>query len=115
MSFNNKIYLIDVETVLDKETGKNKVQIVRETMVYSDKQDVGLSEYYSAVGNNIKLTATFEIPAHAYHGEKYILSGDRKKQYEISRTAKGRTQAYIRLPVTGVQKKNFIVGGASSG
>lgn len=115
MGFNSKIYLIDVQTVLNKETGKNKVQIVRETEVFSDKQDVGLNEYYSAVGNHIKLTATFEIPAHAYHGEKYILSGDRKKQYEISRTAKGRTPAYIRLPVTAVQKSNHVIEGASSG
>ena len=115
MGFNTKIYLTDVESVLNKETGKNQIQVVRETLVYADKQDVGLNEYYSAIDSNIKLTATFEIPAHMYHGEKYILSGDKKHQYEISRTAKGHTPSYIRLPVTAVTKKNHLVKGAKSG
>ena len=115
MGFNTKIYLVDIESVLDKETGKNKLEIVHETLAYADKQDVGLNEYYSAIGSNIKLTATFEIPAHLYHGEKYILSGDKKHQYEISRTAKGHTPSYIRLPVTAVSKKNHLVLGAKSG
>lgn len=113
MAFNDKIYLVDIEPVLDKETGKNKLQIVRETEVYADKQEVGLNEYYSAIGAKITLAATFEIPAEYYSGEKYIVTEDRKKQYEISRAAKGRTPAYIKLPVVAVQKKNLLEGMTS--
>lgn len=108
MAFNNKIYLVDVETGLDIESGKNKPMIVRQTEVYADLQDVGLNEYYSAVGNNITLSATFEIPVHYYHGEKYIVTGDRKKCFEISRVAKGRSPAFHKLPVKEVQSKNIL-------
>ena len=108
--FDTKIFLVDIESKLNKETGKNKLTIVKETPVYADRQDVGLNEYYSAIGNSIRLTCTFEVPADMYHGEKYILSSDRKKQYEISRTAKGRTPAYVRLPCTSVKKANLLEG-----
>jgi hypothetical protein len=110
MAFNDIIYLVDIEPRIDTETGKNKLQIVKETMVYADQQEVGLNEYYSAVGAKIILSATFEIPIEYYSGEKYIITGDRKKQYEISRVAKGRTPAYVKLPVVGVQKKNLLEG-----
>ena len=110
MAFNNKIYLVDIEPVLDVTTGKNKLQIVRETAVFADRQEVGMDEYYSAVGNKINLSATYEIPAYAYHGEKYILAENRTKQYEISRVGKGRSRAYLRLPVKAVQNKHLLEG-----
>lgn len=110
MGFNNKIYLVDIDTVLNTETGKNTLQIVKETKVFADRQEVGLQEYYSAVGNSTQLIATFEIPAHMYNGEKYIISGDRKIQYEISRAAKGHTEAYIRLPVRAVKRGSLLEG-----
>lgn len=113
MGFNTKIFLADIESQLDKVTGKNKLVIVKESPVYADKQDVGLNEYYSALGTNITLTITFEVPVESYNGEKYIISGDRKKQYEISRAAKGRTPAYVRLPCKAVQKKNLLEGMVS--
>lgn len=115
VAFSDKIYLIDVDTVLDTESGKNKIKIVHETMVYADKQDVGMNEYYSAIGANITLFATYEIPAEMYHGEKYILSEDRKKQYEIYRVGKGRTPAYRRLPVRAVQNRKQMIEGVTSG
>lgn len=108
MPFNDKIYLVDVETALDTESGKNKLQIVRQTEVYADMQDVGLNEYYSAVGNNINLSATYEVPSHLYSGEKYLVTGDKKHCFEISRVAKGRNPSYKRLPVKDVQNKNVI-------
>lgn len=108
MGFNHKIYLVDIEPVLDVETGKNKLQIVRETTVYADRQEVGMDEYYSAIGNSITLSATYEIPAKSYHGEKYLVTGDRKMQFEISRVGKGRSLAYLRLPVVVVQNKNLL-------
>lgn len=113
MAFNNLIVLVDIEPVLNKETGKNKLQIVRETEVFADKQEVGMNEYYSAVGAKINLSATYEIPASHYHGEKYILTNNRTKQFEISRVGKGRSPAYLRLPVIAVQKKNLLEGVTS--
>ena len=113
MPFNDLIYLVDIELALDISSGKNKLQIVRETPVFADKQDVGMEEYYSAVGNKINLFATYEIPANCYHGEKYILADDRTKQYEISRVGKGRSPAYRRLPVTVVHSKNLLEGMSS--
>ena len=113
MAFNTRIFLIDVESKINLSTGKNEIVIVRETPVYADKQEVGMEEYYSAVGAKIKLSATFEILAHTYHGEKYILTSDRTRQYEISRVGKGRTLAYLKLPVTSVQKKNLVEGATS--
>ena len=113
MPFNDLIYLIDIDQVLDVESGKNKLEIVRETAVFADKQEVGLNEYYSAIGSKISLSATYEIPALMYHGEKYILTADRKKQFEISRVGKGRTLAYLKLPVKDVQKKNLLEGVTS--
>lgn len=113
MPFNTLIYLVDIQPVLDINTGKNKLQIVRETPVYADKQDVGMDEYYSATSNKITLSATYEIPADAYSGEKYILTSDRKLQYEISRVGKGRNPAYRRLPVKAVSSKNLIEGASS--
>ena len=113
MGFNTKIVLVDIEPVLDINTGKNKLKIVRETEVYADKQDVGMEEYYSAVGQKINLTATYEIPAHEYHGEKYILVDNRTKQFEITRVAKGRSLAYRKLPVTSVNSKNLLEGVTS--
>lgn len=104
------MYLVDVEPVLDLETGKNKLQILRETEVYADLQDVGMEEHYSAAGSNISLIATYEIPSQAYHGEKYIITGDRKKQFEIFRVGKGRNLGYRRLPVKAVPRKNLLEG-----
>ena len=114
MPFNTKIYLVDIDQVLDIETGKNKLQIVRETPVYADRQEVGMDEYYASIGNNITLTASYEIPAHTYHGEKYIVTADRKHQFEISRVGKGRSLAYLRLPVKLVQGK-YLLEGMKSG
>lgn len=113
MPFNDKIYLVDIEPVLDKETGKNKLQIVRETPVYADRQEVGMEEFYSAAGGKVNLSATFEIPAVSYHGEKYILTHNKTKQFEISRVGKGRSLAYLRLPVKSVQNKNLLEGMTS--
>ena len=113
MAFNDRVVLVDIEPVLDKESGKNKLQIVRETEVFADKQEVGMEEYYSAVGAKINLTATYEIPASAYHGEKYLLAYNRTKQFEISRVGKGRSLAYLKLPVKAVQNKNLLEGMTS--
>jgi hypothetical protein len=113
LPFNNLIYLVDIDQVLDVNTGKNKLQIVRETPVYADRQEVGMDEYYSAIGSSITLSATYEIPAGSYHGEKYIITGDRKKQFEISRVGKGRSLAYLRLPVKSVQSKALLEGMSS--
>lgn len=114
MGFNNKIYLVDIEPVIDVQTGKNRLKIVKETLVYADKQDVGIREYYSATDNKITLQAVYEIPEHYYHGEKYILSGDRKRQYEVYRVAKGRTLAFVKLPVKSVPQK-YLLEGMESG
>ena len=113
MAFNDRIYLVDIEPVFNKESGKNTLQIVKETEVYADRQEVGMDEYYSAVGANINLSATYEIPADAYHGEKYLITGDRKKQFEISRVGKGRSLGYLRIPVKAVQNKNLLEGMTS--
>lgn len=113
MAFNNLIYLVDIDFVLDLNSGKNKLQITRETPVYADRQEVGMEEFYSSVGNNINLLATYEIPAYAYHGEKYIVTGDRKHQFEISRVGKGRSLAYLRLPVKSVKGKTLLEGMSS--
>lgn len=113
MAFNDLIVLVDIEPVLDKESGKNKLQIVRETEVFADKQEVGMDEYYSAVGAKITLTATYEVPASTYHGEKYLLAYNRTKQFEISRVGKGRSLAYLKLPVKAVQNKNLLEGMTS--
>lgn len=112
MGFNNLIYLVDIDQVLDVNTGKNKLQIVRQTAVYADRQEVGMNEYYSAIGSNINLSATYEIPANSYHGEKYIITSD-KKQFEISRVGKGRSLSYLRLPVKSVQSKALLEGMSS--
>lgn len=113
MGFNDKIFLVDIDQVLDINTGKNKLQIVRETPVYADRKEVGMDEYYASIGNNITLTATYEIPASYYHGEKYIITADRKHQYEISRVGKGRNLAYLRLPVKAVRDKHLLEGMSS--
>lgn len=114
LAFNNKIYLVDIEPVLDIQTGKNHLGIVKETAVYADKQEVGIQEYYSATDNKITLQAVYEIPEYAYHGEKYILSEDRTKQFEIYRVAKGRSLAYVKLPVKAVPQK-YLLEGIQSG
>lgn len=113
MAFNDLIFLIDIEPVLDKETGKNRFQIVRETHVFADKQEVGMEEYYSAIGAKINLSRSYEIPAGSYSGEKYILTDGRTKQFEVSRVGKGRNLGYLRLPVIAVQKKNLLEGMTS--
>lgn len=113
MAFNDKIYLVDIAPSIDLETGNNKLKVVKETEVYADRQEVGMDEYYSANNAKINLIATYEIPASSYHGEKYILTGDRKKQFEISRVGKGRSLAYLRLPVKAVQNKNLLEGASS--
>lgn len=113
MGFNDLIYLVDIDQVLDVNTGKNKLQIVRENAVYADRQEVGMNEYYSAIGSSINLSATYEIPAEAYHGEKYIITADRKRQFEISRVGKGRSPSYLRLPVKAVQGKALLEGMTS--
>jgi hypothetical protein len=113
MGFSDLIYLVDIDQVLDINTGKNKLQITRETPVYADRQEVGMEEYYSAIGNNITLSASYEIPASSYHGEKYIITGDRKHQFEISRVGKGRNLSYLRLPVKAVQNKQLLEGMTS--
>lgn len=110
MAFNDLIFLVDIEPVLDKESGKNKLQIVNETQVFADKQEVGMDEYYSAIGAKISLSRSYEIPAGTYNGEKYILTDNRTKQFEISRVGKGRNLGYLRLPVVQVQKKNLLEG-----
>lgn len=113
MGFNSRISLIDIDTIQDKNSGKRKLTIVRETVIYADKQEVGLQEYYSASGVKIHLTATYEIPADKYHGEKYILTDNRTKQYEITRVAKGRSLAYLKIPVKDVASKNLLEGMSS--
>ena len=113
MGFNHKIYLVDIDRTLDVETGKNPLKIVRETPVYADRQEVGMDEYYSAVGTNVSLLATYEIPASSYHGEKYLITGDRKQQFEISRVGKGRSLSYLKLPVKAVPSKNLLEGMTS--
>ena len=115
MAFNNLVFLVDIDQVLDLETGKNKLQIVRETPVYADRQEVGLEEYSYAATSKITLIASYEIPAHAYHGEKYLLADNKTKQFEIYRVGKGRNPGYLRLPVKAVQSKNALLGGMLSG
>ena len=114
MGFSNLIYLIDIEPVIDIQTGKNKLKIVRETPVYADRQEVGINEYYAATNNKITLQCTYEIPADMYHGEKYIMADNRTKQFEIFRVAKGRSLGYVKLPVKSVPQK-YLVEGANSG
>lgn len=113
MAFNNKIFLVDIDQVTNIETGKNTIQVVRETPVFADRQEVGLEEYTSAAASKIVLIASFEIPVHQYHGEKYILANNKTKQYEIHRAGKGRNPAYIRLPVKAVSGKNLLKGMTS--
>lgn len=115
MAFSNKISLIDIATVQDASSGKTTAKIVKETIVYADLQEVGLQEYYSAYGNKQNLIATYEIPAHMYHGERFILANNRTEQYEITRAAKGRSKAYLRLPVIKVSSRNFLLEGVTSG
>ena len=110
MPFNTKIFLVDIEPVLNSDTGKNQLQIVREQEVYADRQEVGMDEFYAASSNHTVLSATFEVPSSIYHGEKYILSEDKTKQYEIARVGKGRSPSYLRLPVKAVQSKNLLEG-----
>jgi hypothetical protein len=110
MAFNDLIHLVDIEPVLDKKTGKTHLQIVRETPIYADRQEVGMEEYYSAAGEKRVLIATYEIPAHSYRGEKYILTHNRTRQFEISRVGKGRSLGYLKLPVTKVANKNLLGG-----
>lgn len=110
MAFNSKIFLIDVEPRLNPDTGKNKLEIVHETPVYADKQEVGMNEYYSAVGAGRTLLVIYEIPSHMYNGEQYILTDDRTRQLYVSRVAKGRSLAYIKLPCTSVPKKSLLEG-----
>ena len=113
MGFNSRISLVDIDTVQDPATGKRTKKITRETVVYADKQEVGLQEFYSAAGIKIQLTATYEIPADKYHGERYILTDNRTKQYEITRAAKGRSLAYIKIPVKEVKSKDLLEGMSS--
>ena len=113
MAFNDLIVLVDIEQKLDTTSGKNKLQVVRETEVFADKQEVGMEEYYSAIGAKINLSRSYEIPASSYNGEKYILTDNRTKQFEISRVGKGRNLGYLRLPVVAVQKKNLLEGMTS--
>ena len=108
MGYNTKIYLVDVKPVLNPDTGKNALTITHETPVYADKQEVGQKEYYSAAGVQIQLQAVYEIPAHLYHGERYMLTADRQTWYQISRTAKGHTDAFLRLPVKAVSNKEYV-------
>ena len=108
MGFNTCICLIDICSYQDTSTGKRKLKIAKCTEVYADVQEVGLQEYYSAQSNKKELVAVYEIPAHMYHNESYIMVG--KKQYEITRAAKGRSLGYIRLPCTKCQKKDLLEG-----
>lgn len=110
MGFNSRISLVDIDTVVDEKTGKRTKKIVRETVVYADKQEVGMQEFYSAAGIKIQLTATYEIPADKYHGERYILTDNRTNQYEITRAGKGRSLGYIRIPVKNVKSKDLLEG-----
>ena len=115
MAFNDLVFLVDVDSKLDIESGKNKLQIVRETQVFADRQEVGLEEYSSAYTSKIVLVASYEIPANAYHGEKYLLTDNKTKQFEIYRVGKGRNLGYLRLPVRAVQNKKQLLDGTTSG
>ncbi len=106
MAFNTPIILLDVVSVQDPDTGKRQLKIEHRTSVYADAQEVGLQEYYSAQSNKKELVAVFEIPAHLYHNESYLVASG--KQYTITRTAKGRTPAYIRLPCVNSQAKEIV-------
>ena len=106
MAFNTLITLLDVKSVQNQDTGKRQLVVERRTPVYADEQEVGLQEYYSAQSNKIELVAVYEIPAHLYHNESYLVA--KGEQYTITRTAKGRTPAYIRLPCVK-SKKNEVV------
>lgn len=106
MAFSDPIYLLDVVSVQDPTTGKRKLTVERKTLVYADQQEVGLQEYYSAQSNKRELVAVFELPAHLYKGESYLVYEG--KQYTVTRTAKGRTPAYIRLPCVNSQAKEIV-------
>lgn len=106
MAFSDPIYLLDVVSVQDPDTGKRQLKVERKTLVYADQQEVGLQEYYSAQSNKKELVAVYEIPAHLYHNESYLVAEG--KQYTIARTAKGRTPAFIRLPCVNSQAKEIV-------
>ena len=106
MAFNTLITLLDIKSVQNPETGKRQLKIERKTPVFADEQEVGLQEYYSAQSNKIELVAVYEIPAHMYHNESYLVADG--QQYTVTRTAKGRTPAYIRLPCVKSQKNEVV-------
>lgn len=106
MAFNTLVILLDVVSVQNPQTGKRQLQIEHQTPVYADQQEVGLQEYYSAQSNKKELTVVYEIPAHLYDNESYLVSDG--KQYTITRTAKGRTPAYIRLPCVKSKKDEIV-------
>lgn len=107
MGFSTKIFLVDIKSEQDSDSGKRRLKIVNQTPVYADLQEVGLNEYYSAQSLKKKLVAVYEIPAHMYHNESYILVNN--KQYHITRAAKGRSLGFIRLPCEECQKTDLIL------
>ena len=82
------------------------MNIVKKTPVFADLQEAGLQEYYSAQSLKKKIVAVYEIPAHMYHDESYILAGD--KQYRITRAAKGRSLGFVRLPCEECRKVDLL-------
>lgn len=109
MGFSTTIYLVDIESVQDVDTGRRHLQIVNETKVYADDQETGLQEFYSASSLKIEIIGVLEIPKHMYNNQKYILDNTRTKQYEITRVAKGHSRSYLRLPYIKVKDNKMVI------
>lgn len=107
MGYNHLISLCEVESVPNVATGRRNFHISKKTPVYADFQEVGMQEYYSAVGNGVELVATYEIPVEYYHGERYLIDHTSGNDilYQITRAAKGRNPGYVKLPVKLSEKK----------
>ena len=108
--FSTPIYLVNIDEVLNDETGERTKAITHEQLVYADKQEVGLNEFYSSQSIHVDITGVYEIPKHMYNNERFILSEDRLHQHEIYRVAKGRNLSLVRLVLKKCKLTDLIEG-----
>ncbi|SFB62606.1 Phage head-tail joining protein [Cohnella sp. OV330] len=101
MRFSDVVELIGLSYVTTGDTDTIVEQSPRET--FAERRAVRQSEYYQAIGNALRPTATFVVWAAEYQGESRLRHNG--TYYEVIRTfeTKDRTMELVCGPVSDVQ------------
>lgn len=108
-----RIALVDRKKLNEKDNkGLPKFNEVKQPEIFAEMEDVRQSEYYSAMQDDIELSAMFIVWEFEYHGEKELeLEGGKRMKIERTHEKPGTDKLELVCSDKGAQKYGFEGSG----